>query len=169
MKTKTLVLLSAAALGAALLAGCDTPETRIRSNPEAFARLNPDQQSLVKAGRVGIGFDMDAVKLALGNPDRITVRTTAQGQTQVWHYVEFVYYDSGYLYPGPMYWGGAWGGYGRRGGWGGWGWGGYGVGPLKFAHQLRKRMPAFYQPDEYGVPDVVQRLDLPGADRLPID
>jgi acyl dehydratase len=40
----------------------------------------------------------------------------------------------------------------------GWGWGGYGVGPLKFAHQLRKRMPAFYQPDEYGVPDVVQRL-----------
>jgi len=126
MKTKTLVLLSAAALGAALLAGCDTPETRIRSNPEAFARLNPDQQSLVKAGRVGIGFDMEAVKLALGNPDRITVRTTAQGQTQVWHYVEFVYYDSGYLYPGPMYWGGAWGGYGRRGGWGGWGWGGYG-------------------------------------------
>jgi acyl dehydratase len=40
----------------------------------------------------------------------------------------------------------------------GWGWGGYGVGPLKFGHQLRKRMPAFYQPDEYGVPDVVQRL-----------
>jgi acyl dehydratase len=40
----------------------------------------------------------------------------------------------------------------------GWGWGGYGVGPLKFAHQLRKRMPAFYTPDEYGVPDVVQRL-----------
>lgn len=40
----------------------------------------------------------------------------------------------------------------------GWGWGGYGVGPLKFAHQLRRRMPAFYQQDEYGVPDVVQRL-----------
>jgi hypothetical protein len=40
----------------------------------------------------------------------------------------------------------------------GWGWGGYGVGPLKYGHELRKRMPAFYQPDEYGVPDVVQRL-----------
>lgn len=38
------------------------------------------------------------------------------------------------------------------------GWGGYGVGPLKFAHQLRKRMPAFYIPDEFGVPDVVQRM-----------
>jgi acyl dehydratase len=45
----------------------------------------------------------------------------------------------------------------------GWGWGGYGVGPLKYAHQLRKRMPAFYQPDEYGVPDVVQRLHWDAA------
>ncbi|MBX5486383.1 MAG: MaoC family dehydratase N-terminal domain-containing protein [Mycolicibacterium hassiacum] len=40
----------------------------------------------------------------------------------------------------------------------GWGWGGYGVGPLKYAHQLRKRMPAFFVPDQYGVPDIVQRL-----------
>jgi acyl dehydratase len=40
----------------------------------------------------------------------------------------------------------------------GWGWGGYGVGPLKYGRELRRRMPAFYQPDEYGVPDVVQRL-----------
>ncbi|MGH3282281.1 MAG: FAS1-like dehydratase domain-containing protein [Trebonia sp.] len=45
----------------------------------------------------------------------------------------------------------------------GWGWGGYGVGPLKFAHQMRTRMPAFYQPDEYGVPDVVQRLHWDSA------
>jgi len=40
----------------------------------------------------------------------------------------------------------------------GWGWGGYGVGPLKYAHKLRQRMPAFFEPDEFGVPDVVQRL-----------
>jgi acyl dehydratase len=40
----------------------------------------------------------------------------------------------------------------------GWGWGGYGVGPLKYGRELRKRMPAFFVPDEYGVPDVVQRL-----------
>jgi hypothetical protein len=45
----------------------------------------------------------------------------------------------------------------------GWGWGGYGVGPLKFAHQHRQRMPAFYQPDEYGVPEVVQRLHWDSA------
>lgn len=40
----------------------------------------------------------------------------------------------------------------------GWGWGGYGIGPLRYAHLARKRMPGFYVPDEYGVPDVVQRL-----------
>lgn len=45
----------------------------------------------------------------------------------------------------------------------GWGWGGYGVGPLKYARQLRRRMPAFFQPDEYGVPDVVQRLHWDSA------
>jgi acyl dehydratase len=38
------------------------------------------------------------------------------------------------------------------------GWGGYGPGPLRYAWKLRRRMPAFYIEDEYGVPDVVQRL-----------
>ncbi|MEO9329008.1 FAS1-like dehydratase domain-containing protein [Gordonia aurantiaca] len=45
----------------------------------------------------------------------------------------------------------------------GWGWGGYGIGPLKYAHQARKRMPAFYVPDEYGMPEVVQRLHWDSA------
>ena len=40
----------------------------------------------------------------------------------------------------------------------GFGWGGYGIGPLRYGHLARKRMPAFYQNDEFGVPDVVQRL-----------
>ena len=138
MKTKTSLLCCAAALGAVWLAGCSTPETRIRDNPEAFARLNPDQQALVKSGQIGIGFDMAAVKLALGDPDRITLRSNAQGQTQVWHYVEYVYYDDGFIYPGP-YWRGGWGR--RRGGWGGWGgWWGYepyGVRPTQAFDRFR--------------------------------
>ena len=41
----------------------------------------------------------------------------------------------------------------------GWGFGQtYGAGPLRYAWKQRKRMPAFYTDDEYGVPDVVQRL-----------
>jgi outer membrane protein assembly factor BamE (lipoprotein component of BamABCDE complex) len=113
MNTKRCWLFCAAALGAVWLAGCSTPETRIKNDPEAFSRLNPDQQALVKAGQVGIGFDMSAVKLALGDPDRITVRTNAQGQVQTWHYVEYATYDGAYLYAGPF-----WGGYRHRG-WGG--------------------------------------------------
>lgn len=38
------------------------------------------------------------------------------------------------------------------------GWGPYGFGPLRYASKHRKRMPAFFVPDEYGVPDVVQRV-----------
>lgn len=81
----------------------------------------------MRAGQVGLGFSTEAVKLALGQPDRITVRTDPTGQVQVWHYVETVYYDGAFLYGGP-YWGGwgGWGGWGRRG-W--WGWGGYWGGP----------------------------------------
>jgi outer membrane protein assembly factor BamE (lipoprotein component of BamABCDE complex) len=125
MKSSRKLLLSSAALVALALCGCTTPEARIQKNPEVFAHLAPEQQALVKAGQVGVGFDMDAVKLALGNPDRITVHTTSKGQTQIWHYVT---YES---FGGPMYFGGyygGFGGYGRRGfrgGWGG-GWGGWG-------------------------------------------
>ncbi|MBV9996722.1 MAG: MaoC family dehydratase N-terminal domain-containing protein [Caulobacteraceae bacterium] len=34
----------------------------------------------------------------------------------------------------------------------------YQHGPLKYAHQMRKKMPAFYTADEYGVPQVQQRV-----------
>lgn len=40
----------------------------------------------------------------------------------------------------------------------GWGWGGYAIGALKRGYQNRKRIPAFYKKNEFGVWDVVQRL-----------
>jgi hypothetical protein len=108
-----LLFLGAASLGL-VLAGCSTPQSRIDANPAAFNSLPPQQQALVKAGQVGIGMSMEAVKLSLGDPDRVTSRTDAQGQEQVWHYVQ---YESGgvYLYTGYYH---RW----RHGGWGGW-WG----------------------------------------------
>ena len=45
--------------------------------------------ALVKAGRVAVGFDADAVRLALGEPDRITTPTDAAGDVQVWHYTTY--------------------------------------------------------------------------------
>jgi len=108
-------LLSLLGLASALpfVAGCSTPASRIEANPEAFARLTPDQQSLVRAGQIALGFSTEAVHLALGDPDRTTVRTDARGETIVWH---FLTYEAGgqVLFTGhfPR---------GYRGG--GWGWG----------------------------------------------
>lgn len=118
MKLSKLRLFLAVAIGALGLSGCDTPTSRIQQNPAAFARLNPQQQALVKVGQVAIGMDADAVKLALGDPDRVTLRTDARGQTQIWHYV--TYEDNGViLYTGYYHrgWGRRWGGGGAFG-WG---------------------------------------------------
>jgi outer membrane protein assembly factor BamE (lipoprotein component of BamABCDE complex) len=101
IKSRILSLASVALL-AGLLAGCDTPDSRIKSSPDVFARLNPDQQALVKNGQIAIGFEMDAVKLALGDPTRVVIRTTAAGQHQVWHYVTYEDYQGVVIYGG--YW-----------------------------------------------------------------
>lgn len=76
-------------LAALLLAGCSSPQSRIDDNLEAFSKLPPDQQALIKQGKVGIGFDETAVKLALGKPNRISQRTDASGRSTIWRYVEY--------------------------------------------------------------------------------
>ncbi|HEY9248043.1 MAG TPA: hypothetical protein VIO38_02880, partial [Rariglobus sp.] len=55
-------------------------------SPEIFARLTPEQQALVKEGKVAIGFTTDAVILAVGTPDRKWMRTDAAGTSEVWSY-----------------------------------------------------------------------------------
>jgi hypothetical protein len=114
MKTARLWLPLAALLGAAWLAGCSSPESRYEAKPDVFTRLTPEQQALVKAGKVAVGFDMDTVRLALGEPDRITNRTDAD--IQVWHYTT---YEAG----GVILFTGTYQGYRRHGfGWdGNWG------------------------------------------------
>jgi outer membrane protein assembly factor BamE (lipoprotein component of BamABCDE complex) len=102
VKTRNILSLASAALCVALLAGCSTPDSRIKASPDVFARLNPDQQALVKNGQIAVGFEMDAVKLALGDPSRIVIRTTAAGQHQVWHYVTYEDYQGVVIYGG--YW-----------------------------------------------------------------
>jgi len=98
MKTSKLLLVSAA-LGAAWLAGCSSVGSRIEANPGLFASLPPDQKAMVEQGKVSIGMSMDTVRLAKGDPDRVTTRTTAQGTMQVWHYANY-YYNDVYLYSG---------------------------------------------------------------------
>jgi len=100
--------------GLALLAACSsTPQWRITENPAAFARLAPGQQQLVREGKIGIGFDATAVRLALGEPDRIREHTDVHGVREVWSYVtdegvnDFMfadgYYPHHYAYISPNY------------------------------------------------------------------
>jgi hypothetical protein len=96
---KTLKLLTMVA-GLAILAGCATPDSRIKDNPEAFSRLTPVQQQLVRQGRVAVGFDADTVRLALGEPDRVRERTDANGQSEVWSYLTYEGDDGVILYRG---------------------------------------------------------------------
>jgi hypothetical protein len=134
MKTTRIFVVLSAVSGALWLAGCSTPESRISNHPEVFAQLTSQEQALVKAGQVGLGFSTEAVKLALGQPDRITLRTDAKGQLQIWHYAGTVYYDGAFLYGGPY-----WGGWGRRGWWGGGGYlgGPYPIGPVNIYDRFR--------------------------------
>ena len=110
MKTSRNILLSTAVLCLALFAGCESPESRISNSPDVFARLTPDQQALVKAGQVAVGFGMDAVKLALGDPTHITVNTDKDGQHEVWHYTTYEDSTGVVIYTGYYHRWGGWGG-----------------------------------------------------------
>ena len=100
MKTSKLYLVVSALLLAVGLAGCATPEARIKKSPEIFARLSVAQQDMIKKGEVGVGFDQEMVKLALGEPDRILSRTDAKGTTEVWSYMTYDGGDGIALYRG---------------------------------------------------------------------
>jgi outer membrane protein assembly factor BamE (lipoprotein component of BamABCDE complex) len=98
------------ALASLALAGCDTPDARIKDSPQAFARLTPTEQELVKKGQIAVGFDMDAVRLALGDPTRITQTTDRNGQREVWHYVTYEDADGIIIYTGYYHRWAGWGG-----------------------------------------------------------
>lgn len=78
-----------AGLGLLVLVGCASPQARIDKNPEAFNSLPVEQQALIKAGKVGIGFSEAAVKLAMGEPSRVSQRTDAQGVSTIWRYTRY--------------------------------------------------------------------------------
>jgi outer membrane protein assembly factor BamE (lipoprotein component of BamABCDE complex) len=90
MRTNGAILRWAGLGLAVLLAGCSTPATRIRQKPELFASFPSDVQEKIKQGKVDVGFTRDMVYMALGDPDRRYSRKTAEGEVEVWAYVETV-------------------------------------------------------------------------------
>ena len=97
---KTLLAMLAMAAGLIWLTGCETPESRIRQSPDLFSHLSPDQQQAIREGRVGVGFTPEMVKLALGDQDRVRIRTDATGRSEIWHYITYEGDDGVILYSG---------------------------------------------------------------------
>lgn len=86
-----------------VLAGCSTPASRIRNAPELFASCTPEQQALIKEGKVGLGFDEDMVRLAVGEPDNKWSRVDAAGESEMWAYTRFETADGLPLYRGAYH------------------------------------------------------------------
>ena len=93
MNTRRLIAVITSAL---LLAACASPATRIKAHPDIYARATPEQQSMISRGQIALGFPPDFVRLALGEPDRITQHIDQKGTETIWHYVEFT--TNGYTY-----------------------------------------------------------------------
>lgn len=111
-----------------LLSQCasSSPQSRIERNPRLFAQLGTKDRQLVTSGVIREGMTRDAVFLAWGRPDRVTVGTNRGKEVENWTYlgqqpVRTMNMNMGFGY-------GGWGPYGY-GGWGPWGgfpgyWGG---------------------------------------------
>lgn len=82
------------------LAGCATPDARIRKNREAFDALPEAAQALIREGKVAVGFTSEMVLLAMGDPDQRWVRTDAAGERRIWSYTTYDQIGGGPLYRG---------------------------------------------------------------------
>ena len=83
MRTTIVVAAVCAALGA-----CSTPSSRIAKDPARFQSYPQQAQTSIRAGKAEVGFTQDMVRMALGAPDRVYRRTTAQGESIVWAYTQ---------------------------------------------------------------------------------
>lgn len=85
-----LVICVAFISGLGFVSGCATPARRIKKNPDMYAKYDAATQQMIQQGRIDIGFDRDAVYLALGHPGRVTRRVAIDGEQEIWIYTEVV-------------------------------------------------------------------------------
>ncbi len=88
MKAPFLLRLGLALIAAVVFPQCaSTPQTRIENNPQLFSRLSTKDRQLVSSGVIREGMTRDAVFLAWGRPDSVTVGTNRGRETEQWTYV----------------------------------------------------------------------------------
>ncbi len=126
MKAPFFIRLCLAVIAALFFVQCSsTPKTRIEKNPQMFAKLNAQDRNLVSKGVIREGMTRDAVFLAWGRPDSVSVGVNRGRAGESWTYegqrpVRSMNMNMGFGFGG---FGGY--GYGGLGGFGPFGYGGY--------------------------------------------
>jgi hypothetical protein len=107
-------LAACAAATAFFLGGCSTTETRISERPQVFQSLSPNDQALVRQGRIREGMTQDAVYIAWGAPNQRGFGSGGGRPIETWIYNSTT---SGDFYPPYVGYGyGGYGAYAFRGG-----------------------------------------------------
>jgi hypothetical protein len=71
------------------LAGCSTIDKRIQEKSALFNGLDAPTQEQLRKGIVEIGYSPDMVYIALGKPDGIRDRVSADGRELIWTYTSY--------------------------------------------------------------------------------
>jgi hypothetical protein len=89
MKTPSILRLCFGLLAAALLTQCasSTPQTRIQQNPQLYSMLSTRDRQLVYSGVIREGMTRNAVFLAWGSPDSVSVGTNRGRELESWTYI----------------------------------------------------------------------------------
>ena len=100
---KTLTTVAGVGMLLLLAAGCATPASRIRRDPELFASFPPEVREDIRRGQIDIGYSPLMVGMALGRPDRILDRVVQGARLEIWVYSE-ARYAPGYGPAPAAYW-----------------------------------------------------------------
>ena len=128
MKASFFIRLCLAVIVTTFFVQCtSTPRTRIEKNPQMFSKLSPKDRELVSHGLIREGMTRDAVFLAWGRPESVSVGINRGKESETWTYegqrpVRSMNMNMGFGYGGFGY-GGF--GYPGFGGFGPYGYGGY--------------------------------------------
>jgi len=74
----------AAVVAGFLIVGCVTNDAR-RINADVIAQATPEQQEMIKRGKVAVGFNKEMVRAALGGPNLVQ-ESTEYPNSEVWSY-----------------------------------------------------------------------------------
>ena len=103
MKTRRYLTAGYGILLMCLVAGCATPERRIRQNPALFASFPAQVQENVRKGMIEVGYTHDMVRIALGLPDFVYERSVEGGKVEIWAYTA-TQFTSSYVPVDASYW-----------------------------------------------------------------